>query len=77
MILNENIERKGDIYPSKIVDYKKAMLLHKDDPSNLTDDESFSKYYHRYWKRNQISDHLPIWIEIEEDSSPDFLANKL
>lgn len=80
-----NGKENGDVFnlfeyiytESKIVDYKKAMLLHKDDPSNLTDDESFSKYYHRYWKRNQISDHLPIWIEIEEDSSPDFLANKL
>lgn len=62
---------------SAMNDYKESMLLHKDDPSTLTDETSFLKYYNRYWKRNQISDHLPIWIEIEEDSSLDFLNNKL
>ena len=38
---------------------------------------SREKYYHRYWKRNQLSDHLPIWAEIIIDSSDDFLRSKL
>ncbi|MEZ4795077.1 MAG: endonuclease/exonuclease/phosphatase family protein [Flavobacteriaceae bacterium] len=56
--------------------YHDFMLAHKDNPATLTDDDAFDSYYHRYWKRNQISDHLPIWIEIEEDSSSDFLESK-
>ncbi|MEL6812042.1 MAG: endonuclease/exonuclease/phosphatase family protein [Bacteroidota bacterium] len=57
--------------------YHDFMLAHKNDPSTLDDDAAFDSYYHRYWKRNQISDHLPVWIEIEADSSPDFLTSKM
>ncbi len=57
-------------------EYHEMMLAHKNDPSTLTDDQAFDTYFHRYWKRNQISDHLPVWIEIEEDSSRDFLQSK-
>ena len=38
---------------------------------------SDSDYFQRYWKRNQISDHLPIWTEIIIDSSDDFLSSRL
>ncbi|AXT51354.1 hypothetical protein D1818_11105 [Aquimarina sp. BL5] len=66
------------VYTEEMVSYyHNKMLLHKDDPSTLIDDIAFLKYYNRYWKRNQMSDHLPIWIEILEDSSSDFLHDKL
>lgn len=57
--------------------YHNFMLAHKGDPSTLVDDAAFDSYYHRYWKRNQISDHLPVWIEIEADSTSDFLKSKM
>lgn len=55
--------------------YHDFMLEHKNNSSSLNSDDTFYKYYHRYWKRNQISDHLPVWIEIEADSSVDFLKS--
>lgn len=57
--------------------YHDYMLEHKDDSSTLTSDTSFKRYFHQYWKRSQISDHNPIWMEIEIDSSDDFLSTKL
>jgi len=38
---------------------------------------SDKNYFNRYWKRNQISDHLPIWSEIIIDSTDDYLASLL
>jgi len=57
--------------------YHDYMLAHKDDPTTLTDDASFKKYYHQYWKRNQISDHNLVWLEITIDSTDEFLSSKL
>ncbi len=54
-------------------EYHKKMIAHKDNPDTLDDDKAFKTYFNRYWKRNQMSDHLPVWIEIDIDSSPDFL----
>ncbi|RDY61521.1 endonuclease/exonuclease/phosphatase family protein [Flagellimonas nanhaiensis] len=62
---------------AEIAKYHDLMLEHKDDPSTLTSDAAFKKYFNTYWKRNQMSDHLPVWLEIEVDSSPNFLKNKL
>jgi len=83
---DENGQEKGGVFnlfeyvymntPAEIVNYHDLMLAHKDDPSTLTDDAKFASYFNRYWKRNQISDHLPVWIEIQTDSSGDFLVSK-
>ncbi len=54
--------------------YHEKMMEHKDNPTTLIDDDAFESYFQRYWKRNQMSDHLPTWIEINTDSSTDFLA---
>ena len=53
------------------------MKEHKENPSTLQSDDDFSSYYHNYWKRGQISDHNPIWIEVNIDSSDKFLEEKL
>ncbi|MBC8755062.1 endonuclease/exonuclease/phosphatase family protein [Kordia sp. YSTF-M3] len=63
--------------PEEIANYHDLMLEHKDNPATLTSDQKFIKYFNAYWKRNQISDHLPVWLEIETDSSAGFLKNKL
>jgi endonuclease/exonuclease/phosphatase family metal-dependent hydrolase len=63
--------------PAVIAAYHDLMLAHKGDPSNLTTDAAFTSYFNAHWKRNQISDHLPVWLEIQTDSSQSFLGNKL
>ncbi|MEX0967668.1 MAG: endonuclease/exonuclease/phosphatase family protein [Bacteroidia bacterium] len=57
--------------------YHAIMREHKTNPATLKEDKHYKSYYHRYWKRNQISDHNPVWIEIEINSSDDFLKKKL
>ncbi|MFT5848838.1 endonuclease/exonuclease/phosphatase family protein [Psychroserpens sp.] len=61
---------------AEIANYHLLMTSHKDDPSNLTDDASFKSYFNRYWKRNQMSDHLPVWLELQTESSDEFLSSK-
>ncbi len=57
--------------------YHSVMNSQRDSDKQLSTDDDFLDYYNRYWKRNQLSDHNPIWIEIEIDSSDDFLNEKL
>ncbi|AXG71288.1 hypothetical protein KORDIASMS9_03545 [Kordia sp. SMS9] len=63
--------------PSEIKKYHKLMLKHKGNPSTLTSDAKFKTYFNRYWKRDQMSDHLPVWLEIKTNSSVNFLKNTL
>lgn len=44
---------------------------------DMTEPENLRKYFRHPWRKNQLSDHLPIWAEIEIDSSADFLEAKL
>jgi endonuclease/exonuclease/phosphatase family metal-dependent hydrolase len=78
----------GDVFPlfdyiykndtdEAIKEYHSLMKQHKGDPSTLTSDAKFKKYFDEHWKRNQISDHLPVWIEIKTNNSVSFLKNKL
>ena len=34
-----------------------------------------SHYYQSYWRTFQMSDHLPLWVELEIDFSDEYLAN--
>lgn len=36
-----------------------------------------SLYYNTYWKTYQMSDHLPMWVEIKIDHTDAYLSNKL
>ncbi|WP_250436007.1 endonuclease/exonuclease/phosphatase family protein [Hanstruepera flava] len=84
---DENGTEKGGVFnlfeyvyqntPTEIAQYHHLMLEHKDDPSTLTSDAKFQSYFNAYWKRNQISDHLPVWLEIQTESSDEFLSIKL
>ena len=60
----------------QIPDYHADMRTDKADPSTLESDQDFANYFNRYWKVNQLSDHLPIWFAIDIDSSEEFLAEK-
>lgn len=85
--VDENGKEKGGVFnlfdyvyidtPEEIANYHNLMLQHKENPSTLTTDSKFRGYFNRYWKRNQMSDHLPIWIEVQTESSDEFLASKL
>ena len=82
---DDDNNEKGDVYkPFDVIFteekrkfYHSFMLQHKDNPKTLKKDEDFKKYYNQFWKRNQISDHNPVWIEITIDSTEEFLESKL
>lgn len=57
--------------------YKDEMLAHKGDPLTLQTDDDFRDYFQTNWRRTQISDHFPIWLELNIDSTNDFLRSKL
>ena len=82
LMKDENDQEKGGVFnlfnyvfsSDQIPKYHDYMLAHKENPSTLTSDAAFKTYFNRYWKRNQMSDHFPVWIEIDIDSSPNFLS---
>jgi len=57
--------------------YKKYMKKHYTGNKNLDDPTNLTKYFKHPWRKNQISDHFPIWFEIIIDSSDAFLKEKL
>lgn len=56
--------------------YKAEMYADKGKPETLVDDAAYKKYFRNYWRKNQMSDHYPIWVEMKIDSSDKFLAKK-
>ncbi|MEM7378765.1 MAG: endonuclease/exonuclease/phosphatase family protein [Pseudomonadota bacterium] len=57
--------------------YRAEMLDDYTGSKDLENDEAaLQAYYRNTWRRNQLSDHLPIWFELQIDSSTDFLAEK-
>lgn len=69
-------------------DYVTAMMNGKaeDDPDNrLTFDSKKNvrtedkrrAYYRNHWRRQQMSDHLPMWLELKIDYGEDYLKNRL
>ena len=36
-----------------------------------------AKYFNHPWRKNQMSDHYPVWVEIVTDSTEGFLNSKL
>lgn len=57
--------------------YKEEMLAVYGGNKDLKNDaEALENYFMRHWRRNQISDHFPIWFELATDSSVTFLNKK-
>ncbi len=44
---------------------------------DMTDPVIQGKYFKHPWRKNQLSDHFPIWFELIIDSSPLFLKKSL
>lgn len=57
-------------------DYKEQMIVAKENPATLNTEDKFKAYFRDFWRKNQLSDHKPIWIEIDIDSSDQFLIDK-
>jgi hypothetical protein len=39
------------------------------------DPAELEKYFRNFWRKNQLSDHFPIWVELSIDDSSRFLAD--
>jgi hypothetical protein len=46
-------------------------------PYDQRTDSGKSLYYRTYWRTHQMSDHLPMWVELRIDYSDEYLAYKL
>lgn len=57
--------------------YKEYMKEQYTGTSDLDVPEYLKKYFKHPWRKNQLSDHFPIWTELIIDSSDDFLKAKL
>lgn len=57
--------------------YKKYMIDHYTGDRDMTDSANLRRYYKHPWRKNQISDHFPIWLELITDSSPVLLERSL
>ena len=68
-------------------DHVAAMLNGKaaDDPDNkltfdtkgnLRSEEKRRSYYRNHWRRRQISDHLPMWLELQIDYGENYLKKR-
>lgn len=83
--LNEDGKENGGVFP--IFDYvyrdgqeqiyKAFMKQHYTGSRDLDAPGKLAKYYKHPWKKNQMSDHFPIWFELISDSSDEFLEAKL
>ena len=57
--------------------YKKYMKDHYTGTRDMTDPINLKRYFKNPWRKNQISDHFPVWLELITDSSPVFLERNL
>jgi endonuclease/exonuclease/phosphatase family metal-dependent hydrolase len=44
---------------------------------DVRDEASKRRYYRTYWRTFQMSDHLPMWVELKIDYSDDYLQRRL
>jgi endonuclease/exonuclease/phosphatase family metal-dependent hydrolase len=57
--------------------YAQHMIDDYTGSKDMTDLENQRSYFVNPWRKNQISDHLPIWFELIVDSSSVFLERNL
>ena len=49
----------------------------KRNPNKVFDEARYPNYFWVHWLSRQMSDHFPIWVEINTDSSETYLESKL
>ncbi|QDS92464.1 Endonuclease/Exonuclease/phosphatase family protein [Roseimaritima multifibrata] len=67
------------LFESNLITYKaKAKADYESrNPTKTLDDNAYPNYFWVHWLSRQISDHYPIWLEINTDSAVRYLENKL
>lgn len=57
--------------------YRATMLAQYGGSRDLAgDDAALARYFHHPWRKNQLSDHLPIWVSLVTDNADQFLTTK-
>jgi endonuclease/exonuclease/phosphatase family metal-dependent hydrolase len=57
--------------------YKNYMKANYTGAKDMDDPANQKSYFKQPWRKNQMSDHFPIWFELVTDSSPVFLQRSL
>ena len=57
------------------LDYMDEYEIKKD--GEPRSERSKKNYYQTYWRTHQMSDHLPMWVELKIDYSDEYLQRKL
>ena len=57
--------------------YKEYMKQQYTGSKDMDDPVNLRRYFMNPWRKNQLSDHFPIWFELIIDSSDEFLIDKL
>jgi endonuclease/exonuclease/phosphatase family metal-dependent hydrolase len=57
--------------------YTAVMQDHYTGSKDMTNPANLQSYFKHPWRKNQLSDHFPIWFELIIDSSDEFLQEKL
>jgi endonuclease/exonuclease/phosphatase family metal-dependent hydrolase len=57
--------------------YRTFMLDQYTGDKDTNEPDFLPKYFKHPWRKNQLSDHFPIWFELLIDSSDEFLQGKL
>jgi len=65
-------EGKYRLTKSEIIDHYKDVVTNFRDVYNLKPYANWASFY-KNWTTNEMSDHLPIWMELEIDYSDDYL----
>jgi endonuclease/exonuclease/phosphatase family metal-dependent hydrolase len=53
--------------------YASFMIDHYTGSKDMTNPANQKKYFKNPWRKNQLSDHFPIWFELITDSADEFL----
>ena len=61
------------VYGEKDVESYKEYFIDKVEGKN---DDEIKKYYMKSWRTFQMSDHLPLWVELKVDFSDQYLKKK-
>jgi len=66
-----------DTPEDKAIYMKYMPYYEKTTKGKLRKESSKAIYYQTYWRTHQMSDHLPMWVELKIDYSNEYLESKL
>ena len=80
--LKINKDRFGFTGRSGVFDFYKTVFREDEvdqykEHFNALEVKDLYRYYKTYWRTYQMSDHLPIWVELQIGYADEYLENKL